>query len=1432
MPGAAASDTANTPFPFATSALFLEVLPREAQSLSAIPLSVMSRFLSAVALLFFGLLCFADATAQTRTLDVLRGDARARLAEADPLVTFRTQQVPGGRMDVEEGVLRAAYRLAARVPQGASPEATARAFFALAAPDFGWALEADDLRLAEVQEGRYAHHLVFQQTFFDLRVYNRLVKVNLDRSGQPTMVMSGYAPHLRSLRTFNPRPSLSAAEAKARTEALIEGGAATSAPELIVYPTKTPRLAWRLVAWPRQTVAELEVLIDAHTGALIQVIDQGMHVRRMEDGGWKMEDGEHGASRYESIFHPPSSIFEAPTVEESIEDANPPSRSADGTGFIFDPDPLSTAGQAYGPPFADAADADLPELNAERREVTLRDITQGSDGLYRLEGPFVRIMANTTAGHDRDYTPPAEANAGAFRYSRADDFFEAVMAYYHIDASQRYVQALDIGHATQDGPIPVNPQAYGSEQSEYLPNANVLLFGTGGVDDAEDAAVILHEYGHALLEGSSPGLRATAEGRALHEGWSDYWAASYARSLAESGATKRSDWQEVFRWDSGDGQIWPGRRLDHPGHYPDDLRCDDSASCDIWDEGRLWATSLMEIYSDLGRDVTDRLSLASHAYLSVPVTMADAAEALLQADADLYGGTHTSVLLSRLGTRGFIDASALGPIVEHDPLPSTEQAGGSVPVTVLASGRAAPIDHVTLFYSINGGPFEELALTPETGTSRYTGALPLPAQTSVITYYVEAVDGSTLRTRLPADAPATTFRFTAGPDATPPTISHAPLLNFLRPAWPPEIRASVEDNLAVQAAWVEYTVEGSDGAVQQSGTFALEEIDGTYRAAFPGAFVPATGSTVRYRLLARDTAAAANEAALPTDGTFAFGIVTEGVLQTFDFETAGSDFQAGGVWERGAPAFGVQVAHSGQQVWGTNLDGTYPAAEHRASLDLPPFNLGTLGNAYLVFWHWYDLEHDGTALPQPGTATLWDGANVKASTDGGQTWSVLQPEGGYNGVIEAGFGNPLGGEPGFGGYSYGWRQEILPLPPAADLRLRFDFGADASNEEDARSFAGWYLDDVTVTTLHPTDEAPPTALALPEVERERSAGDATPIPFTLRALDDTGLAEVQVAYEIVTDAGRQAGSTRLAMRPTDLTTFDGALDLAAAPEAGDRIDYRFILRDFAGNETTAPAPGEPPLRIVYRLTERASALEGVRASGLWERAGSLWRVRPGEAAPSSLVLEPFDLPANARTMHFVLDHRLTLGAGLGGNVKVSTDDGATWQLLVSEDGYLVRLDAPGHPMHDETVLSGGSGDLVSTRFDLTAYAGQQIRLRVDFGGGRAVASGETWEIHQAGYAFSTEDDEFATDRALKLHPNFPDPFAGATTISYTLPEAQPVTLEVYDVLGRRVALLVESEQGAGTHTLSFDAAGLAGGVYLLHFRAGGQQQVERMVVLR
>ena len=74
--------------------------------------------------------------------------------------------------------------------------------------------------------------------------------------------------------------------------------------------------------------------------------------------------------------------------------------------------------------------------------------------------------------------------------------------------------------------------------------------------------------------------------------------------------------------------------------------------------------------------------------------------------------------------------------------------------------------------------------------------------------------------------------------------------------------------------------------------------------------------------------------------------------------------------------------------------------------------------------------------------------------------------------------------------------------------------------------------------------------------------------------------------------------------------------------------------------------------------------------------------------------------------------------------------------------------------------------------------------------------------------------------AFALEGNVPNPFRKQTRLRFALPEAARVQLVGYDMRGREVSTLIDEQMGPGFHHATFDASGLASGVYVYRFRAG------------
>jgi len=86
--------------------------------------------------------------------------------------------------------------------------------------------------------------------------------------------------------------------------------------------------------------------------------------------------------------------------------------------------------------------------------------------------------------------------------------------------------------------------------------------------------------------------------------------------------------------------------------------------------------------------------------------------------------------------------------------------------------------------------------------------------------------------------------------------------------------------------------------------------------------------------------------------------------------------------------------------------------------------------------------------------------------------------------------------------------------------------------------------------------------------------------------------------------------------------------------------------------------------------------------------------------------------------------------------------------------------------------------------------------------------------------------------SVELLQNYPNPFNPSTTIRFSLPQREHVTLKLFDVLGREIVTLVDEELNAGEHTVVLDAKSLASGVYFYQLRAAGFIQTKKMLIIK
>jgi hypothetical protein len=312
-----------------------------------------------------------------------------------------------------------------------------------------------------------------------------------------------------------------------------------------------------------------------------------------------------------------------------------------GNAMVFMPDPLTSSGNTYGAPYSDNNDADSPELNLQRVAVTLKNINWNGSA-FELIGPYVML-------EDREgpLIPMSTSVDGNFNYTRSQAGFEDVMVYYHIDTFQRYVQSL--GFSTLlNGQVKADPHGLnGQDNSHYISTDNRVAFGEGGVDDAEDADVVIHEYGHALSNAGSPFSNSGLERQGLDEGIGDYVATTYSRGISYT------FWKNVFTWD-GHNEFWTGRSASNNTLYPP------SNANDIYLIGAIWNSTLMEVWVEIGKEASDKVFFESLYGHAPNTTLTDAALIHIDADSALFGGLHHDQFQNAFCQRGILTGTMQG----------------------------------------------------------------------------------------------------------------------------------------------------------------------------------------------------------------------------------------------------------------------------------------------------------------------------------------------------------------------------------------------------------------------------------------------------------------------------------------------------------------------------------------------------------------------------------------------------------------------------------------------------------------------------------------------------------------------------------------------------------------------------------------------------
>lgn len=181
--------------------------------------------------------------------------------------------------------------------------------------------------------------------------------------------------------------------------------------------------------------------------------------------------------------------------------------------------------------------------------------------------------------------------------------------------------------------------------------------------------------------------------------------------------------------------------------------------------------------------------------------------------------------------------------------------------------------------------------------------------------------------------------------------------------------------------------------------------------------------------------------------------------------------------------------------------------------------------------------------------------------------------------------------------------------------------------------------------------------------------------------------------------------------------------------------------------------------------------------------------------------------------------------GAAGDPVMSSEDGQTYTLSLSVEGE------PGSTQEYKFYIEAGDGrPLPNDGWEGEVGPGEN--------GNRVLTLTEDESLALPVVFFNNDEEQDTAaetpeqPRRLSLQQNYPNPFNPHTRISYELPESGEVQLRVFTIQGREVAQVVNGRQQAGRHNISFDASGLASGVYLYRLEAGGIALSRKMTLVR
>ncbi|MBL7810671.1 MAG: hypothetical protein JNL57_00490 [Bacteroidetes bacterium] len=309
---------------------------------------------------------------------------------------------------------------------------------------------------------------------------------------------------------------------------------------------------------------------------------------------------------------------------------------------VHAPDPLSRANVLYGGIWKDSSDGNPAHLNEQRfwLPVTLR---KAGDTLKPESDKLIFREISIPVY-------PAGYSFGNPDFGRDVPAFEDFNAFVHIQSLSRWWDSL--GFADWSDTVQIDAHAMGgADESGYNPllTPPAIEFGTGGVDDAEDADVCVHEYTHAAFGAVVPDSYVGSQRQAIEEGVCYFVAVAYSLRHTPNQAGIVNNWD-------GHNEFYPGYTLLNNKMYGKGMTNQPHV------DGEIWGAALYDLSRETGTDSTMKLVLQSMPLMVAGMGMQKAAEVLLRTDSLLNNARNRWPIIKAFYPRNLLPSLGISEV--------------------------------------------------------------------------------------------------------------------------------------------------------------------------------------------------------------------------------------------------------------------------------------------------------------------------------------------------------------------------------------------------------------------------------------------------------------------------------------------------------------------------------------------------------------------------------------------------------------------------------------------------------------------------------------------------------------------------------------------------------------------------------------------------